>query len=131
MRLLRFIGAGLLAGMVLVGGPGCAAALVNADAALHRAVSVSQDTADVMCDVGALNEEACQKFNMRLVIIIGDAKAFNRAVRDNNYGEVPAMMRALLGLRDEAMQLFQDPAIRESVIARIESAYQMLSLLRK
>ena len=75
--------------------------------------------------------EACKQFNVRLVLIISAAKEFNRSVRNNSAGELPAMMHALLALRDEATKLFKDEAIRRTVTERIESAYSLVSALKK
>jgi hypothetical protein len=128
---LRLAGATLALLAVLIATPGCAAALVNAEGALYRAIAVTQDTADAMCDVGIQTPEKCRDFNIQLIPAIASAKEFNKAVQENNYAEVPAAMTSVLALRNAAELFFLDENLRMQIRARLDAVYSLISTLRK
>lgn len=105
---------------------GCANALVAAEGAIHRSISVTQDTANALCDAKLQTAESCRAFNVKLVPAIASAKQFNRAVRENSAAEIPAMLAALAGLRDAAVSFFP-PDLAKAMQARIESAYALVA----
>lgn len=109
---------------------GCASALVAAEGAIHRSIAVTQDSANAVCDAKLVAAEACRTFNVRLVPVIGSAKTFNRAVRENSAAELPAMLASLVSLRDAVVAFFP-PDMVAAIRARIESAYGLVSTLRK
>ena len=114
----------------LTAAPGCAVALVNAEGALVRTIAITQDTADAVCDAGLADAPSCRQFNIRLIPVIGAAKEFNKAVQENSYAEIPAMMSAVLALRDSVVEFFQDESLRKQLQARIEGVYQLVALMR-
>jgi len=109
---------------------GCASALVAAEGAIHRSISVTQDAANATCDARLVDAERCRRFNVQLVPVIASAKTFNRAVRENSAAEVPAMLAALVDLRNAAVAFFP-PDMVESIRARLESAWTAVSGLRR
>ena len=109
---------------------GCAAALVKADLALTRTIGVTQDTDNALCDAGIKSAEDCKKFNVRLIPTISGAKAFNLAAQEGSYTEVPAMLDSVLGLRDAAVEFFNDPILLKSIQGRIEALWALLNELR-
>lgn len=109
---------------------GCASALVAAEGAIHRSIAVTQDTANSLCDAQLIAPEPCRTFNARLVPVIVSAKTFNRAVRENSAAEVPAMLAALVDLRNAAVAFFP-PDMVASIRARLESAWTAVAGLRR
>ncbi|MGE0362780.1 MAG: hypothetical protein AB7R67_18855 [Vicinamibacterales bacterium] len=109
---------------------GCASALVAAEGAIHRSIAVTQDTANSLCDAKLVAPEPCRAFNVRLVPVIVSAQTFNRAVRENSAAEVPAMLAALVDLRNAAVAFFP-PDLVESIRARLESAWTAVAGLRR
>lgn len=105
---------------------GCASALVAAEGAIHRSIAVTQDTANAVCDAKIVDAEKCRTFNVQLIPVIVSAKSFNRAVRENSAAEVPAMLAALVGMRDAALAFFP-PDMAVAIRARIESAWTLVS----
>jgi hypothetical protein len=126
MRTLRTL---ILVAAVAALSTGCAAALVGAESAIHRSIAVTQDTANGLCDARVMDAGQCREFNVRLIPVITSAKAFNRAVRENSAAEVPAMLAALVGMRD-AVAAFFPPELAAAVRARIESAYGLVAGVR-
>jgi len=115
---------------VVLASSGCASALVAAEGAIHRSIAVTQDTANAVCDAGIKDAASCQQFNVRLIPVITSAKAFNRAVRENSAAEIPAMLAAIVSLRDAVMAFFP-PEMVEALKARAESAYALVAGLRR
>lgn len=109
---------------------GCANALVAAEGAIHRSIAVTQDSANAVCDAQLVTPEACRSFNVQLIPVITSAKAFNRAVREDSAAEVPAMLAAIVGLRDAALAFFP-PDMAQAIRARIEGAYSTVARLGK
>lgn len=109
---------------------GCATALVAAEGAIHRSIAVTQDTANALCDAKIKDAESCRLFNVQLIPVIVSAKAFNRAIREDSAAEVPAMLAALLSMRDSALAFFP-PTMSKAVQARIESTWSLVAGLRK
>lgn len=105
---------------------GCANALVAAEGAIHRSIAVTQDSANAICDAKLQSADACRAFNAKLVPVIVSAKAFNRAVREDSAAEVPAMLAAIVGLRDAAVAFFP-PDMIVAIRARLESAYSLVA----
>jgi MinD superfamily P-loop ATPase len=117
----------LVLGLVLaLSAAGCSGALVAAEGAIHRSIAVTQDTANAVCDAKLKSAEACREFNVKLIPVIVSAKSFNRAVREDSAAEVPAMLAALVGLRDAAVTFFPADMVA-AIRARLESAYSVVA----
>lgn len=108
---------------------GCANALVAAEGAIHRSIAVTQDTANAVCDAKIPAPEACRNFNIRLVPVIVAAKSFNRAVKENSATEIPAMLAALVEMRNAALELLPQN-MSEAVRARIDATWSLVAGMR-
>ena len=117
----------LVLGLVLaLSAAGCSGALVAAEGAIHRSIAVTQDSANGLCDAKIVDADKCRAFNVQLIPVIVSAKAFNRAVREDSAAEVPAMLAALVGLRDAAVAFFPADMVA-AIRARLESAYSVVA----
>lgn len=117
----------LLIGLVLaLATTGCANAMVAAEGAIHRSIAVTQNTANGLCDAKIVDADKCRSFNVQLIPVIVSAQSFNRAVREDSAAEVPAMLAALVGLRDAAMTFFPADMVA-AIRARLESAYNVVA----
>lgn len=120
----------LLVLVLTLAATGCANALVAAEGAIHRSIAVTQDTANAACDTKLVAPEACRTFNVRLVPVIVAAKQFNRAVKEDSAAELPAMLAALIEMRNAALELLP-PGMTDAVRARIDATWSLVAGLQR
>jgi hypothetical protein len=110
---------------------GCATGLVAAEKAVHRTLTVTTVSANAYCDApppSAEKAQRCVDFNRDLVPIVETAKSFNLAVQERSPAEVPAMIAALLRLRDITWELLPE-GTREMLKARFDTVYAQVARL--
>lgn len=100
--------------------------LVQAEDAIHDAIGITIETANRLCDQHVLDAPTCIRFNEKIIPVIKDADAFNRAVASNSSAQVPAMVLALDHLARDLEQLLPSPEQRAAVIAKVNNARALL-----
>lgn len=117
---------------------GCASALVNTGKAVHAAVAVTHDSADIYCGVetadiarrSAETQAACKQFYQRLDLILQAEDRYLAAVASDSPSEVPSILAALTSLEQEARALFTDPVVRAEVQRRIDDARRLIAAIK-
>lgn len=100
--------------------------LVQAEDAIHDAIGITIETANSLCDQHVLDAPRCIQFNEKIIPVIRDADAFNRAVASNSSAQAPAMVLALDHLARDLEQLLPAPEQRAAVIAKVNNARALL-----